>query len=127
MLNKLRIFSKGKFATILVAIIIVPFVFWGMGSVFRGGNINSVAKINSFNISTKDFVDHINKSNLNSEIIKENKEILTAIEANVETKKDELGRNTIEAQKESRVKIEKSMEKIYQTLKKAEQLKNIKT
>ena len=72
MLNKLRIFSKGKFATILVAIIIVPFVFWGMGSVFSGGNINSVAKINNFNISTKDFVDHINKLNLNSEIIKEN-------------------------------------------------------
>jgi len=85
MLNKLRIFSKGKFATILVAIIIVPFVFWGMGSVFRGGNINSVAKINSFNISTKDFVNHINKLNLNSEIIKENidnnilEEILTEL------------------------------------------------
>ena len=72
MLNKLRNFSKGKLATILVAIIIIPFVFWGMGSVFRGGNINSVAKINNFNISTKDFVDHINKSKLNTDIIKEN-------------------------------------------------------
>ena len=72
MLNKLRNFSKGKLATILVAIIIIPFVFWGMGSVFRGGNINSVAKINNFNISTKDFVDHINKSNLKNDIIKEN-------------------------------------------------------
>ena len=72
MLNKLRSFSKGKLATILVAIIIIPFVFWGMGSVFRGGNTNSVAKINNFNISTKDFVDHINKSKLNTDIIKEN-------------------------------------------------------
>ena len=72
MLNKLRNFSKGKLATVLVAIIIIPFVFWGMGSVFSGGNINSVAKINSFNISTKDFVDHINKSKLNTDIIKEN-------------------------------------------------------
>ena len=72
MLNKLRNFSKGKAATVLVAIIIIPFVFWGMGSVFRGGKTNSVAKINNFNISTKDFVDHINKSKLNNDIIKEN-------------------------------------------------------
>ena len=72
MLNKLRNFSKGKLATVLVAIIIIPFVFWGMGSVFRGGKTNSVAKINNFNISTKDFVDHINKSKLNNDIIKEN-------------------------------------------------------
>ena len=72
MLNKLRNFSKGKLATVLVAIIIIPFVFWGMGSVFQGGKTNSVAKINNFNISTKDFVDHINKSKLNTNIIKEN-------------------------------------------------------
>ena len=72
MLNKLRSFSKGKLATILVAIIIVPFVFWGMGSVFSGGNINSIAKINNFNISTKDFVNYINNSKINSDIIKEN-------------------------------------------------------
>ena len=72
MLNKLRNFSKGKLATVLVAIIIIPFVFWGMGSVFQGGKTNSVAKINNFNISTKDFVDHINKSKLNADIIKEN-------------------------------------------------------
>ena len=72
MLNKLRNFSKGKLATVLVAIIIIPFVFWGMGSVFSGGKTNSLAKINNFNISTKDFVDHINKSKLNTDIIKEN-------------------------------------------------------
>ena len=88
MLNKLRNFSKGKLATVLVAIIIIPFVFWGMGSVFSGGNINSVAKINNFNISTKDFVDHINKSNLNNDIIKENiennilEELLTELVSN---------------------------------------------
>ena len=72
MLSTLRSFSKGKLATILVTIIIIPFVFWGMGSVFRGGKTNSVAKINSFNISTKDFVDHINNSKLSADKIKEN-------------------------------------------------------
>jgi peptidyl-prolyl cis-trans isomerase D len=72
MLNKLRNFSKGKIATVLVAIIIVPFVFWGMGSVFSGGNTNSVAKLNNHNISTKDFVEFINKSKINPELIRDN-------------------------------------------------------
>jgi len=72
MLNKLRVFSKGKLATVLVAIIIIPFVFWGMGSVFSGGNTNSVAKINNYNISTNDFVNHINNSKINNDIIQEN-------------------------------------------------------
>ena len=40
MLNKLRGFSKSKLAGVFVAIIIIPFVFWGMGSVFSGGNTN---------------------------------------------------------------------------------------
>jgi len=72
MLDKLRSFSKGKMATVLVAIIIIPFVFWGMGSVFSGGNTNSVAKINNFNISTEDFVTYINRSKIKTEIIKDN-------------------------------------------------------
>ena len=63
MLNKLRNFSKSKLAIVLVAIIIIPFVFWGMGSVFSGGNTNNVAKINNEPISAKDFIDHINKTN----------------------------------------------------------------
>ncbi len=72
MLNNLRNFSKGKLAGVLVGIIIIPFVFWGMGSVFSGGNTNSVAKINNHNISTKDFINFINESKINPEIIKQN-------------------------------------------------------
>ena len=72
MLDKLRNFSKGKLAAVLVAIIIIPFVFWGMGSVFSGGNTNSVAKINNHNVSTKDFMNFINKSKIKPEIIREN-------------------------------------------------------
>jgi len=70
MLGKLRSFSKGKLAGVLTAIIIVPFVFWGMGSVFSGGNTNSIAKINNYNVSTKEFVIHLNNSDLTSESIK---------------------------------------------------------
>ena len=72
MLNKLRNFSKGKLAGVLVGIIIIPFVFWGMGSVFSGGNTNSIAKINNHNISTQDFGDFINNSKISTEVIKEN-------------------------------------------------------
>ena len=72
MLDKLRGFSKSKLAIVLVGIIIIPFVFWGMGSVFSSGNTNSIAKINNKNISTQDFVDHINSSRISSQVIKEN-------------------------------------------------------
>ena len=74
MLNKLRGFSNTKLAGVLIAIIIVPFVFWGMGSVFSGGNTNNIAKINKEHISTKDFVQHINQSRLSNDNIKENLE-----------------------------------------------------
>ena len=57
MLNKLRYFSKTKLATVLVAIIIIPFVFWGMGGVFQGGNSNNIAKIKNVSISTQDFLN----------------------------------------------------------------------
>ena len=72
MLDKLRNFSKGKLAAVLVAIIIIPFVFWGMGSVFSGGNTNSIGKINNHNISTKDFMNYINRSKIKPELIKTN-------------------------------------------------------
>ena len=72
MLNKLRNFSKGKLAGVLVGIIIIPFVFWGMGSVFSGGNTNSIAKINNHNVSTQDFADFVNNSKISSDVIKEN-------------------------------------------------------
>jgi len=72
MISKLRSFSNSKLAGVLVGIIIIPFVFWGMGGLFSGGNTNNVAKINNETISTQDFVDHINKSGLTNEIIKKN-------------------------------------------------------
>ena len=72
MLSNLRNFSKSKLAVVLTAIIIIPFVFWGMGSVFSGGNTNNVAKINNKNISTKDFIKHLNLSNIDQNTLKKN-------------------------------------------------------
>ena len=72
MLGKLRNFSKTKLASVLVGIIIIPFVFWGMGGIFQGGNTNNVAKIGNHSISTQNFLDHINSIGLNPELIKNN-------------------------------------------------------
>ena len=72
MISNLRNFAKTRIAKILMVIIIIPFVFWGMGGVFSSGSTNSVATINNYNISTQDLVDHLNEARLNSEIIREN-------------------------------------------------------
>ena len=62
--------SKSFFVKLLVGIIILPFVFWGMGDVFRGGNQNVVASVDSNKISTQEFVNYINRLNLNEEQVK---------------------------------------------------------
>ena len=72
MIGSFRNFAKTKFAGILVFIMIIPFVFWGMGSMFSSGNTNTLAKINKKNISTQDFIDFINSSGIPEKTIREN-------------------------------------------------------
>jgi peptidyl-prolyl cis-trans isomerase D len=72
MLNSIRKFSKTILAKIILVIIIIPFIFWGMGGVFNSGNVNNIVKINNQNISTQDFINHLNESKINPKIIKEN-------------------------------------------------------
>ena len=78
MLSNIRKFSKTIFAKILLVIIIIPFIFWGMGGVFSSGNQNSIVKINNHNISTQDFMDYLNNSRIDQKVIRDNidKEIL---------------------------------------------------
>ena len=72
MISSFRNFAKTKFAGLLVFIIIIPFVFWGMGGMFSSGNTNNIVKINNTNISTKEFINYINKSNIPQKTIREN-------------------------------------------------------
>ena len=72
MIGSFRNFAKTKFAGILVFIMIIPFVFWGLGSMFSSGNTNNIVKINKTNISTQDFIDHINRSNIPQQTIRNN-------------------------------------------------------
>ena len=71
MLTSIGKFSKSFILKLFVGIIILPFVFWGMGDVFRGGNQNVIATIDSEKVSTQEFVDYLRRLNLNEKQIKE--------------------------------------------------------
>ena len=70
MIGSLRNFAKTKLAGLLVFIMIIPFVFWGMGGMFSSGNTNTIAKINKTNISTQDFIDYLNSSGIPHQTIR---------------------------------------------------------
>ena len=72
MISSFRNFAKTKFAGILVFLMIIPFVFWGMGGMFSSGNTNTIAKINKTNISTQEFIDYINNTGIAEKTIQEN-------------------------------------------------------
>ena len=44
MISKFKSLSNSKISWVIVALIAIPFVFWGMGDVFTRGNTNNVAK-----------------------------------------------------------------------------------
>ena len=70
MITSIGKFSKSFFVKLLVGIIILPFVFWGMGDVFRGGNQNVIASIDSEKVSTQEFVEYLRRLNLSENQIK---------------------------------------------------------
>ena len=72
MLNKLKNFSKSKLGAVVVFIVALPFVFFGMGSVFQNKDTNNIAKIDNYNISTKNFTNHISSLGISSEVIRNN-------------------------------------------------------
>ena len=64
MLTSIRKATTSILAKILIAIIILPFLFWGMGDVFRTGNQNVVVTIDSEKVSAQKFVEYVNRLNL---------------------------------------------------------------
>jgi len=67
MLTSIRKITTSFLAKVLIVIIILPFLFWGMGDVFRGGNQNIIATIDSEKISAQVFTNYVNRLNLNKE------------------------------------------------------------
>ncbi len=72
MLHNIRKFSKTFLAKIVLVIMIIPFVLWGMGGVFNSGNTNNIAKIKNKNISTQDFMNFLNLSNIDTDAVRDN-------------------------------------------------------
>ena len=61
MLGQIRKFSSSIYAKILMGIIIIPFVFWGMGSNFTGGNKNVIVVIDEEKYSVQAFYKYIQR------------------------------------------------------------------
>jgi len=65
MLSSIRKFSSSIYAKIFLFVVAVPFIFWGMGPLFTGGNLNTIVKINDEKISTQEFTNFL-KNNMTS-------------------------------------------------------------
>jgi len=73
MINPFKNFSRKKIGgLLLIFVIIIAFGFGGFGGGFSTGNQNNIAKINSTNISTQDFMNYLDESGLSQQVIKEN-------------------------------------------------------
>ncbi len=67
MLRSIGKLSKSFLLKVFVGIIILPFLFWGMGDVFRGGSQNVVAYIDNDKISTQEFINYLDRLSLSEE------------------------------------------------------------
>ena len=61
MIGTFRKFSSSIYAKILLGIIVIPFVFWGMGNTFFSGNKNVIVSIDKEKYSIEEFTRFIQK------------------------------------------------------------------
>ena len=73
MMETLKNFGVKKLGgVILIVIIVIAFGFGGFGGGFSTSNQNNIAKINKTNVTTQDFMDYLNQSNISEQAIREN-------------------------------------------------------
>ena len=73
MMEALKNFGGKKLGgVILIAVIVIAFGFGGFGGGFSTNNQNNIAKINRTNVTTQDFMDYLNQSNISQQAIREN-------------------------------------------------------
>jgi peptidyl-prolyl cis-trans isomerase D len=73
MMETLKNFGVKKLGgVILIVIIVIAFGFGGFGGGFSTNNQNNIAKINNTNVTTQDFMDYLNQSNISQQAIREN-------------------------------------------------------
>ena len=59
MLGPIRKFSQSIYSKVFLFIVAIPFVFWGMGPLFTGGNLNVIVEIGKDKVSTQEFADFL--------------------------------------------------------------------
>jgi len=64
MLGSIRKFSTSIYSKVFLFIVAIPFVFWGMGDLFSGGNLNTIVKIGKEKIHTQDFISYLRMKSL---------------------------------------------------------------
>ena len=69
MLSSFRKFSNSIVAKIFLIIVAIPFIFWGMGDLFSGGNQKTIVTISKDKISTDEFINYLNFNNSRGEKI----------------------------------------------------------
>ena len=67
MLTSIKKTASSFFTKVLIGLIILPFVFWGMGDVFRTGNQNVLVNIDAEKIGVQNFVNYLSQLNLTDE------------------------------------------------------------
>ena len=73
MMEVLKNFGGKKLGgVILIAVIVIAFGFGGFGGGFSNNNQNNIAKINKTNITTQDFMNYLDESNISQQAIREN-------------------------------------------------------
>ena len=72
MLATFRKFSNSIIAKVFLFIVVLPFIFWGMGPLFRGGDKNTIVKIGKDKISTQEFINYIKFNTPSEQTINEN-------------------------------------------------------
>ena len=71
MLGPIRKFSTSIYAKILLVIIIIPFVFWGMGSSLSGGSKNIIVVIDKDKIYAQEFISFAERNILPEQVVNE--------------------------------------------------------
>ena len=79
MLKSIRKFSNSIFAKIFLAIIAIPFIFWGMGDLFTGGNLNTIVKIGKDKIHKQEFINYLRMNSLTVEQLNDSSVIEQAL------------------------------------------------
>ena len=64
MLRSIRKFSTSIYSKVFLFIVAIPFVFWGMGDLFSGGNVNTIVKIGKEKIHTQEFISFLRTKSL---------------------------------------------------------------